>query len=97
MVRRRKRTWEKESLSFGDLVNFSRRMLSFAKEARDLGEAAGLPRGTLRDLATILLDIEEGVRDATGVELTRKVQDYLARVIPPSLRGETIGGRGLRC
>ncbi len=84
MVGRRKRTWEEESLTFGDLLNFSRRMLSFAKEARDLGEAAGLPRATLRDLATILLDIEEGVREQTGVDLTRRVQDYLARLIPPA-------------
>jgi len=84
MVGRRKRTWEEESLTFGDLLNFSRRMLSFAKEARDLGEAAGLPRATLRDLATILLDIEEGVRDQTGVDLTRRLQDYLARLIPPA-------------
>lgn len=82
MVGRRKRTWEKESLTFGDLLRFSRRMLSFAKEARDLGETAGLPRATLRELATILLDIEEGVREETGVDLTRKVQDYLARLIP---------------
>jgi hypothetical protein len=82
MVRRRKRTWEKESLTFGDLLNFSRRMLSFAKEARDLSESAGLPRATLRDLATILLDIEEGVREQTGVDLTRKVQDYIGRLIP---------------
>lgn len=82
MVGRRKRTWEEESLSFGDLINFSRRMLSFAKGARDLAETTGLPRGALRDLATILLDIEEGVREQTGVELTRKLQDYIARVIP---------------
>jgi len=84
MVRRGKRTWEEESLTFGDLLAFSRKMLSFAKEARDLAETAGLPRGTLRDLATILLDIEEGVREETGVDLTRKVQDYIERLIPPS-------------
>jgi len=84
MAGRRKRTWEEESLSLGDLLNFSRKMLSFAKDARDLGEAAGLPRGTLRDLATILLDIEEGVREQTGVDLTRRVQDYIKRLIPQS-------------
>ncbi len=82
MVRRGKRTWEEKSLTFGDLLRFSRRMLSFAKESRDLAEGAGLPRGTLRDLATILLDIEEGVREQTGIELTRKLQEYIARLIP---------------
>lgn len=80
----RKRTWEQESLSFGDVLNLSRKMLSFAKEARDLSEAAGLSRGTLRDLATILLDIEEGVGEQTGVDLTRKIQDYIANLIPPA-------------
>lgn len=78
----RRRAWEEESLNFGDLLRFSRRMLSFAKEARDLAETFGVPRGTLRDLATILLDIEEGVREETGVDLTRRVQDYLRRLIP---------------
>jgi len=87
MAGRKKRTWEEESLSFGDLLNFSRRMLSFAKGARDLAETTGLPRGALRDLATILLDIEEGVREQTGVELTRKLQDYLARAIPQASEG----------
>ncbi len=80
----RKRSWEKESLSFRDVLNFSRRMLSFAKEARDLSEAAGVPRASLRDLASILLDIEEGVREQTGVDLTRRLQDYLANLIPPA-------------
>ena len=80
----RKRTWEKESLSFGDVLNFSRRMLSFAKEARDLGEAAGLSTGTLRNLASMLLDIEEGVKAQTGVDLTQRVHDYLATLIPPA-------------
>lgn len=82
MAGRKKRTWEEKSLTFGDILGFSRKMLSFAKEARDLGEAAGLPRGTLRDLATILLDIEEGVKQQTGVELTQKLQDYVERLIP---------------
>jgi hypothetical protein len=80
----RERSWEKESLSFRDVLNFSRRMLSFAKEARDLSEAAGVPRASLRDLASILLDIEDGVRERTGVDLTRKIQDYLANLIPPA-------------
>ena len=84
MAAGRKRTWEQKSLSFGDVLNFSRRMLSFAKEARDLGESAGLPRGSLRDLATILLDIEEGVKAQTGTGLTERLQQYLATVIPPS-------------
>ena len=87
MPGRRKRTWEKESLSFGDVLNFSRRMLSFAKEARDLGEAAGLPRASVRDLATILLDIEDGVREQTGTDLTRRIQDYLSNLIPPASEG----------
>ncbi len=78
----RKRSWEKESLSFGDVLTFSRRMLSLAKEARDLGEAAGLPRGSLRDLATLLLDIEDGVRAQTGVGLIDKMQEYLTTLIP---------------
>ena len=34
----RKRSWEQESLSLGDVLNFSRKMLSPAKDARDLGE-----------------------------------------------------------
>ncbi len=84
---RRKRSWEKESLGFGDVVNFSRKMLSFAKEARDLGEATGLPRSGLRDLATLLLDIEDGVKAQTGVGLTGRIQDYLATLIPPASEG----------
>lgn len=87
MVGRKKRTWEEESVSFGDLLRSSRRMLSFAKGARDLSEVAGVPKATLRDLATILLDIEEGVREHTGVDLTRKLQDYLATLIPQTLEG----------
>jgi hypothetical protein len=79
---RRKRTWERESLSFGDVLSFSRKMLSFARDARELQEAAGLPRGGLRDLATLLLDIEDGVRAQTGVSLTDKVQEYLTTLIP---------------
>jgi hypothetical protein len=78
----RKRSWEQESLSFGDVLNFSRKMLSLAKQARDLGEVAGVPRGSLRDLATLLLDIEEGVRAHTGVGLTDKIQEYLTTLIP---------------
>lgn len=95
----RRRAWEEESLNFGDLLRFSRRMLSFAKEARDLAETVGVPRGTLRDLATILLDIEEGVREETGVDLTRKAQGYLRRLIPqapkerPSAEGISDGDR----
>ena len=84
MAGSRKRSWEKESISFGDVLSFSRKMLSFAKEARDLGETAGLPRGSLRDLASILLDIEDGVRAQTGVGLTSKIQDYVANLIPPA-------------
>jgi len=82
MAGRRKRTWEEESVSFGDLLGLSRRMLSFAKGARDLAEATGVPRPALRDLATILLDIEESVREQTGVDLARKIQEYLATLIP---------------
>jgi hypothetical protein len=78
----RKRSWEQQSLSFGDVLSFSRRMLSLAKEARDLGETAGLPRGSLRNLATLLLDIEDGVRAQTGVGLTERIQEYLTTLIP---------------
>jgi hypothetical protein len=78
----RKRSWEQESLSFGDVLNFSRKMLSLAKQARDLGEAAGLPRGSLRNLATLLLDIEDGVKAQTGVGLTEKLQEYITTLIP---------------
>ncbi len=35
-------------------------------------------------MATMLLDIEEGVRQQTGVDLTRKIQDYIANLIPPA-------------
>jgi hypothetical protein len=80
----RKRSWEQESLSFGDVLNFSRKMLSLAKEARDLGEAAGVPRGSLRSLATLLLDIEDGVKAQTGVGLTDKIQEYVTTLIPQS-------------
>ena len=80
----RKRSWEKESLSFGDVLNFSRRMLSLAKDARDLGEAAGVPRGSLRSLASLLLDIEDGVKTQTGTGLTEKMQEYLTTLIPQS-------------
>lgn len=82
MTGRRKRSWEQESLTFGDVLNLSRRMLGFAKEARDLGEAAGLRRSALRDLATLLLDIEDGMREQTGVDLTQRIQDYLGSLIP---------------
>lgn len=78
----RKRSWEQESLSFGDVLNFSRRMLSLAKDARDLGEAAGVPRGSLRSLASLLLDIEDGVKTQTGTGLTEKMQEYLTTLIP---------------
>jgi hypothetical protein len=78
----RKRSWEQESISFGDILNLSRRMLSFAKEARDLGEAAGVSRGTLRGLASMLLDIEDGVKAQTGTGLTERLQDYLGTLIP---------------
>lgn len=78
----RKRSWEKQSISLGDVLDFSRTMLSFAKEARDLSEAAGLPRGSLRNLATLLLDIEDGVRAQTGVGLTERIQEYLTTLIP---------------
>lgn len=78
----RKRSWEKESLSFGDVLNFSRKLLSFAKQARDLSEGAGASRGTLRDLASMLLDIEDGVRAQTGVGLTDRIQEYLTTLIP---------------
>jgi hypothetical protein len=80
----RKRSWEQESLSFGDVLNFSRKMLSLAKQARDLGEVAGVPRGSLRNLATLLLDIEDGVRAQTGVGVTDKIQQYLTTLIPQS-------------
>jgi hypothetical protein len=78
----RKRSWEQESLSFGDILNLSRKMLSLAKDARDLGEAAGLPRGSLRNLASLLLDIEDGVKAQTGVGITDKIQEYLTTLIP---------------
>jgi hypothetical protein len=78
----RKRTWEQESLSLGDVLNFSRKMLSLAKDARDLGEAAGVPAGSLRSLATLLLDIEDGVKAHTGVGITDKIQEYLTTLIP---------------
>ena len=80
----RKRTWEQESLSFGDVLNFSRKMLSLAKDARDLGEAAGVPRGSLRNLASLLLDIEDGVKAHTGTGFTEKLQEYLTTLIPQS-------------
>jgi hypothetical protein len=82
MARKRKPTWEQEGISLGDIVNFSREMLSLAKGARDLGEAAGVSTSTVRDLATVLLDIEEGVQKKTGVDLTRRLQDYLGALIP---------------
>jgi hypothetical protein len=85
----RKRSWEQESLSFGDVLNLSRRMLSLAKQARDLGEAAGVPRGSLRNLATLLLDIEDGVREHTGVGLTDKIQEYLTTLIPQASGDKT--------
>ncbi len=78
----RKRSWEQESLSFGDVLNFSRKMLSMAKQARDLGEAAGVPRGSLRSLASLLLDIEDGVKTQTSTGLTEKMQEYLTTLIP---------------
>jgi len=87
----RKRSWEKESLSFGDVLNFSRKMLSLAKDARDLGEAAGVPRGSLRNLASLLLDIEDGVKAQTGTGLTESIQEYLTTLIPQE-SGETTSG-----
>jgi hypothetical protein len=86
----RKRSWEQQSLSFGDVLSFSRRMLSLAKEARDLGETAGLPRGSLRNLATLLLDIEDGVRAQTGVGLTETIQEYLTTLIPQAGEGAPV-------
>jgi hypothetical protein len=80
----RKRTWEQESVSLGDVLSFTRKMLSLAKDARDLGEAAGVPRGSLRNLATLLLDIEDGVKARTGVGITDKIQEYLTTLIPQS-------------
>ena len=88
----RKRSWEQESLSFGDVLNFSRSMLSLAKQARDLGEDAGLPRGSLRNLASLLLDIEEGVKAQTGVGLTDKIQEYLTTLIPQLSEGKPAAG-----
>lgn len=88
----RKRSWEQESLSFGDLLSFSRRMLSLAKQARDVGEAAGLPRGSLRNLASLLLDIEDGVRAQTGVGLSGKIQEYLTTLIPQERGGKPAEG-----
>ena len=84
----RKRSWEQESISFGDVLNLSRKMLSFAKEARDLGEGVGVSTGGLRDLASLLLDIEEGVKQQTGTGLTERIQDYLATLIPPATGGK---------
>ncbi|HEM61111.1 MAG TPA: hypothetical protein ENO24_02380, partial [Chloroflexi bacterium] len=89
---RRKRTWEQESLSLGDVLSFSRRMLSLAKQARDVGEAAGLPRGSLRNLASLLLDIEDGVRTQTGVGVTEKIQEYLSTLIPQEYGGKPAAG-----
>jgi len=88
----RKRSWEQESLSFGDVLNFSRKMLSLAKQARDLGEVAGMPRGSIRSLATLLLDIEDGVRAQTGVGVTDKIQQYLTTLIPQASREEPSAG-----
>jgi hypothetical protein len=88
----RKRSWEQESLSFGDVLNFSRRMLSLAKQARDLGEASGLPRGSLRNLASLLLDIEDGVKAQTGEGLTDKIQEYLTTLIPQERKEERAAG-----
>jgi len=88
----RKRSWEQESLSFGDVLNFSRKMLSLAKQARDLGEGAGVPRGSLRNLATLLLDIEDGVRARTGVGVTDKIQQYLTTLIPQASREKPSAG-----
>jgi len=82
MARKKKPTWEQESIAFGDVIDFSRKMLSLAKGVRDLGEAAGVSTSTVRDLATVLLDIEEGVKEQTGVDLTRRLQDYLGTLIP---------------
>jgi hypothetical protein len=87
MAGRRKPSWEQESLSFGDVLNFSRKMLSFAKDARDLGEAAGVSRGTVQGLATMLLDIEEGVERQTGTGVTERIQEYLDTLIPPASEG----------
>jgi hypothetical protein len=70
----RKRSWEQESLSFGDVLNFSRRMLSLAKQARDLGEASGLPRGSLRNLASLLLDIEDGDKSTSPLSVRRSAK-----------------------
>ena len=84
----RKRSWEKESLSFGDVLKFSRKVLSFAREARELSEAVGVPKAGLRDLASLLLDIEEGVKAQTGVGLTEKIQDYLGTLIPQASEGK---------
>lgn len=89
---RRKRSWEQESLSLGDVLSFSRRMLSLAKQARDVGEAAGLPRGSLRNLASLLLDIEDGVRTQTGVGVTEKIQEYLSTLIPQEYGGKPAAG-----
>jgi hypothetical protein len=88
----RKRSWEQESLSFGDVLSFSRKMLSLAKQARDVGEAAGLPRGSLRNLASLLLDIEDGVKAQTGVGLTGKIQEYLTTLIPQAGGGKPAAG-----
>ncbi|MDH4208369.1 MAG: hypothetical protein OEV76_05810 [Anaerolineae bacterium] len=84
----RKRSWEQESLSLGDILSFSRRMLSLAKQARDVGESVGLPRGNLRDLASLLLDIEDGVKAQTGVGLSGKIQEYLTTLIPQERGGK---------
>ncbi len=82
MARKKKPTREQESIAFEDVIDFSRKMLSLAKGVRDLGEAAGVSTATVRGLATVLLDIEEGVKEQTGVELTRRLQDYLGALIP---------------
>jgi hypothetical protein len=66
-------------------------MLSLAKDARDLGEAAGVPRGSLRNLASLLLDIEDGVKAQTGTGLTESIQEYLTTLIPQE-SGETTSG-----
>jgi len=88
----RKRSWEQESLSLGDVLSFSRRMLSLAKQARDLGEATGLPRGSLRNLASLLLDIEDGVKAQTGEGLTDKIQEYVTTLIPQEREAERAAG-----
>jgi hypothetical protein len=52
-----------------------------------------VPRGSLRSLATLLLDIEDGVKAQTGVGITDKIQEYLTTLIPQGDREKEEAGQ----